>query len=378
MPDGGKGSMRPEEMREVLGRKGLVAPRILTLSITGTCNLFCRHCWVEAGPDGSVPALSGETIDRLLSEFAFLGGEGVRFTGGEPLCHPALPGRMALARRLGLSPVVLQTNGTLLVDEAVSALAALDFPGLVIQISLDGARAATHDRVRGEGAFELAMEGIHRLVAAGLASRVVLAFTEMQHNLEEFPLLLELAESLGICSVVAGTLVTGGRAAADHSGPVAAATPAQYLLLVDRFETDLRFRQLYRKLGNLAALEWWEGKSAGRNCCRFVEQPYLTPAGLLYPCLLCHSASFAVSGVLDKALTDAFAEGAPLWATLQDVCRSREATLAACQTCLERSDCAAGCPGRALGSHGSLLATDDRCALRQAIGRRRRSDPGNP
>lgn len=361
-------------MLQIFRRAELQPPRTLTLALTDACNLCCSHCWVESGPDGPLVEMPTAAIFRLLREFAALGGEGVRITGGEPLCHPAWLEALRLARELGFSHLDLQTNATLLTTEAVAELAALDVPGLAIQVSLEGACAASHDRVRGEGTFVAALAGLQRLIDAGLGTRITLAFTEMSHNLQEFPELLELAERLGVGAVTAGTLVTGGRAAAGATGACAPATIAQYLQLVDRYQSDPGFRARYRTLGNLTALEWWRGQPPATGCCRFVEQPYLTPAGRLYPCLMCHAETYAVTGMFEKSLAAALAEGASLWADLQAQCRLRPHTLAVCQGCPELGVCAAGCPGRALGSSGDLQAPDDRCALRQALAAKRRAE----
>ncbi len=333
-------------MRIALERAGLCSPRVLTLALTGICNLFCSHCWVDSGSEGGRPQLPKATVHRLLREFAALGGTGVRFTGGEPLCHPAWLGCLQLARELGFAQLLLQTNATLVSKEWAAALAALDFPGLGIQVSLEGAEAASHDRVRGAGAFAAARSGIDHLVAVGLGRRIHLAFTEMRHNLLEFPTMLEMAEALGIGNVTAGTLVTGGRAATGNDGPVAPPGIEQYLELIDRFETDPAFRQRYRQRGNLTALEWWQGQPPASGCCRLVEQPYLTPAGLLYPCLMCHSNAWAVSGLLDRPLAEVLVAGAGLWSALQRECRRRPHSISPCRTCPEREACAAGCPGR--------------------------------
>lgn len=374
MPPKTQKTITAAEMRQVFRRAALQPPRTLTLALTDACNLCCSHCWVESGPDGALVEIPAAAILRLLREFAAMGGEGVRITGGEPLCHPAWLEALRLARELGFSHLGLQTNATLLTSEAVADLAALDSPGLAIQVSLEGACAASHDLVRGEGSFAAALAGLQRLIDAGLGSLTTLAFTEMSHNLQEFPELLELAERLGVAAVTAGTLVTGGRAAAGATSPCAPATIAQYLQLVDRYKSDQGFRGRYRKLGNLTALEWWRGQPPATGCCRFVEQPYLTPAGRLYPCLMCHAEAYAVTGMFEKSLAAALVEGASLWADLQARCRLRPHTLAACQSCPEQRVCAAGCPGRALGSSGDLQAPDDRCALRQALAAKRRAE----
>ncbi|MCM2357604.1 MAG: radical SAM protein [Geobacteraceae bacterium] len=356
--------MDPSEAVKILRQQGVRPPKTLTLAITGACNLRCRHCWVGAGESSSAPHVPELALRRLLAEFAALGGEGVRFTGGEPLCHPGWQGLMQFARELGFERVALQTNAMLLGDGEVAALRGLDFPGLSLEISLDGATAPSHDLVRGEGAFAGALAGIGRLARGGLARRIALFFTEMRHNLEEIPELLALAEGLGVGSVATGALVRCGRAA--EGAALAPAGTEQYLRLLERYEKEPRFRELYRKRGKVAALEWLTESSPRPECCTFVENPYLTPAGTLYPCVLCHADRFAVSGVFERGLADAFAAGAPLWATLLRISRSR-AELAQCQDCPGRLACAGGCMGRAWGSCGDLQAADDRCELRRAI-----------
>ena len=357
---------------KILKQMGLRPPKTLTLAITGACNLTCRHCWVEAGAADSAEHVPEKTLRRLIEEFVDLGGVGIRLTGGEPLCHPGWLRLLRFARAQGLSEVSLQTNGMLFHEEEVAMLCELDFPGLAIQVSLDGSTASTHDLVRGEGAFQEVLDGLRRLVRGGLAPRLTLFFTEMRHNLEEIPAVLELAANLGIGSVVTGTLILGGRA--TEGSLVTAPTLEQYQRLLDRYDAEPRFREQYKKIGKVAALEWRLTETPRAECCTFVENPYLTPTGLLYPCVLCHTDSFAVSGVFEKKLADVFAEGAPLWSSLLEISRSRADALPECQNCPGRQVCAGGCMGRAWGSGGDLRAADDRCDLRRTI-YRRQQDP---
>ena len=363
--------MIPFEAITILRRKGLHPPKTLTLAITGTCNLTCAHCWVEAGKPSSAPHVPEKTLRRLVEEFAALDGEGIRLTGGEPLCHPGWLKLMQYARAIGLQGISLQTNGMLFTDDHVAALRELDFPGLSIQISLDGAAASTHDLVRGDGSFRRVMEGIRRLAREGLAGRITIFFAEMRHNLDEIPALLKLADDLGVGAVVTGSLVLCGRAAKESL--VAPPELEQYLRLLNRFDADPEFRRLYEKIGTVAVLEW-RGESAPRmDCCTFVENPYLTPEGRLYPCLLCHTDQFSVSGVFGKNLAAAFAEGAPLWSSLMEISHSRAESIPECQQCAGKHICAGGCMGRAWGSCGDLRAADDRCKLRRTIYRQNRS-----
>lgn len=355
---------RPEVLQQI-DLAGLHRPITLTLAITGTCNLVCSHCWVRAGEAASdlhVPLL---TVRRLVEEFAAIAGSGIRITGGEPLCHPHWLEIVQFSRSLGFKTVILQTNAMLVADEHLAALQELDFSGFTLQISLDGATARIHDLVRGEGAFDAALHGIRKLVQAGLGQRISIFFTEMRHNLGEIPELLDLADKLGIGSVVSGAVVLCGRAS-DES-VVAPAEPEQYLSLLERYDRDARFRELYGRIGTVAALEWRTGDDIRQTCCTFVENPYLTPAGRLYPCLLCHADEFAVAGVFEKGLVTALAEGIPLWTSLLGISRSRSSADPECRDCPGKLRCAGGCMGRAWGSSADLLAVDDRCGVRRAI-----------
>src|SRR6185369_6159653 len=109
-------SMEPSAALKILEKYGVRSPKMLTIAITGDCNLACSHCWVDAGVPSSSAHVPEHTILRLVDEFAAMGGEGVRFTGGEPLRHPAWLTFMRHSRTLDYCKVSLQTNGILIED----------------------------------------------------------------------------------------------------------------------------------------------------------------------------------------------------------------------------------------------------------------------
>jgi radical SAM protein with 4Fe4S-binding SPASM domain len=345
---------------------GFGLPQMLTLAITDDCNLTCAHCWVEACPQQKPVQAATTDLRRLLEEFASMGGEGIRLTGGEPLLHPDWLELLEFAFLLGYARVELQTNALLLTEREVVALEKIASPGLKVQISLDGATAKSHDEVRGSGTFARVMDKLQLLKKAGLNDRVSLFFTEMEHNLAEFPELLDLAADLGVGSVVSGTLILGGRAAV--AGKVAPPAPHQYAALINRFRASSRFRELYASLGTMAALEWWLAKDVDKSCCSLAANPYVTPAGVLYPCALCHLDQFAIHGVYRRSFEDVMSEGLHLWPELQALANRRVEQIPECHSCTEKALCAGGCIGRAWGSCADMLAPDDRCEVRRLIG----------
>ena len=352
---------------EKIVEAGLHPPKMLTLMITSTCNLQCRHCWLDCRPDNAAQAVKTETVHRVLREFGELGGQTVCLTGGEALIHPAWKDILSFAcSHCEFQQVRFQTNATLLTAGDVAFLASLDHPELTIQVSLDGATAATHDHVRGAGSFERSMRGLSRLGEAGLGARILVAFTEMTHNLKELPELFERLDAMGVGRIVSGTLVLGGRA--GKAVELAMPRPEQYEELLQRYHQDPQFKALYRKLGTISALEWYHGRSDGAaHRCSCIENPFITADGKMYPCVMLLCDDFAASGTHDCSLADVVREMLPRWAELPRIHRLRTERLLGCNGCVGRKHCAGGCMGRAYAGHGDLMTVEDRCALRKAV-----------
>jgi len=352
-----------EDVLRDLRREGLFPPKTLTIAITGRCNLTCCHCWVGAGPGGNVN-VPERTLRRMMVEFRELEGEGVCLTGGEPLCHPAWLRLLQFARALGFESASLQTNAMLFSDRDAELLQELGFRTVSIRVSLDGAAAASHDLVRGKGSFRAALRGIETLVKRGLGDSITLCFTEMRHNLGEFGDLLRLADSLGLGGVSCGTLVRFGRG--GTSNLILPPEPAQYGDLLRQYDSDPAFRILYDRLGSMAFFSWQRGEQQASGCT-FVENPYLTADGRLFPCVLCHADSHAVFNVPGKGLIASFAEGHRLWSSLMELSRSRAEDMAQCASCPGKKLCGGGCLGRSWAAHGDFLSPDDRCSCRRSV-----------
>ena len=350
-----------------LNRAGLKAPHTATLAITNRCNLNCRHCWPDSGPHENAPVVAKARVLQLIDGFSALGTQSLVITGGEPLTHPDWLDLLSFAcTRPGIRDVRLQTNAILISPANVDALSSLKDRGLTIQTSLEGATPRTHDRVRGAGSFDQTMRGLQLLANHGMASQICITFTEMQHNFEEIPDLMKIADEMGIGRFITGTLVCGGRAA--QPGGLAPPVPAQYGRLLGRYQGDKTFRDRYHRIGNIAALEWFmdAGDAAGA-CCTFIETPYVTAQGCLYPCVMLHADGFAATGVYDRPLTTVIAESIESWSRLQRISHSRLTRIDTCKDCTAHAKCGAGCMGRAYSVYGDFFAVEDRCCLRKAV-----------
>ncbi len=142
----------------------------LWFQVAGTvCNLRCSHCFISCSPDNhSFWFMTREQVRVALEESAGMGVKEYYFTGGEPFMNRELTG--ILDDTLHCGPATVLTNATLLPPRRVEELRRISegrrHP-LELRVSVDGPNHAVNDAIRGEGAFERAMEGVRSLVAAG-------------------------------------------------------------------------------------------------------------------------------------------------------------------------------------------------------------------
>lgn len=359
------------ELTGLITAAGLLPPKALTVAITTTCNLRCEHCWLECGRDGDAGLIGVASLKELVREFVALGGDEVCITGGEPMTHPDWLDLLAFCcRQPDVQRVCLQTNATLVDADISRVLGGKAFRKLSVQVSLDGCREATHDLIRGAGSLKQALRGLRCLVDAGLGAQTTIAFTEMRHNLADLPELLELADQLGIARVIGLTLIAAGGAAGNAATQMP--TRGQYLALLERFDRDPGFRQRCQTIGSVPALEWLRGADGSEHTgCRFLEKPYVTAHGLIYPCALLQVEAFAGRGIYRQPLADVIAAVLPVWTELMQASRERTTAMPCVASCPGGRHCGGGCLARAYLHGGSLASQEDRCELRQGVYRRR-------
>jgi len=160
--------------------------RQFVVKLHSRCNLACRYCYVytmddqrwRARPRVLSPKLAERTASRIAEHanrhdipemrIVLHGGEPL-LAGTEAISHFVHAVRAALGDRTS-AVITLQTNGTLLTETRVRALAALD---VRIGVSLDGTRASQDRRPdhRGRSSHELVVAGLSQLHAPYARSR---------------------------------------------------------------------------------------------------------------------------------------------------------------------------------------------------------------
>jgi pyruvate-formate lyase-activating enzyme/predicted phosphodiesterase len=159
------------------------------------CNLACGYCVVASSPRARRRSLGLERFRALVDEAVDEGFAELYVTGGEPFIEPEIVAMLEYASdRL---PTVVLTNAMLFTGRRHAELARLaGRANLVLQSSVDGARAETHDAWRGAGSWERAMEGLAYARSLGLPLRV--AMTETPENRDEVDELRATLASLDI------------------------------------------------------------------------------------------------------------------------------------------------------------------------------------
>jgi len=189
------------------------APLFLAWQLTNRCTARCLACCEESGPDKAwADELTRNEALDLARRIVEAGIPYVAFGGGEPL---GVAHSFEIFERLRAGGVSLkiETDGSRIDDTAADRIAALEVD--CVQISVDGATAATHERVRPGSSFRAAVAAIERLVARGWPPQFVFVPTRL--NLHEIGAAFDLAAELGCSAFVTGPLMRLGRAAASWS-----------------------------------------------------------------------------------------------------------------------------------------------------------------
>jgi len=187
------------------------APLFLAWQLTNRCAGRCLACCEESGPDKAWrDELTRDEAVDLARRIAGSGIAYVAFGGGEPLGVAHCWELFEILSRGGVA-LKIETDGSRIDDAAADRLAALAVD--CVQISVDGASAATHDRLRPGSSFASARAAIERLVQRGRAPQLV--FVPTRANIGEIVDTFDLAAALGCAAFVTGPLMRIGRAAAD-------------------------------------------------------------------------------------------------------------------------------------------------------------------
>ena len=253
--------------------------RNIFFHILTSCNLACRHCYINPAQHGTA-TLPLTVVRQWLELFARPGQQtNLVLLGGEPSLHPELPAIIRTAKSMQYA-VTVDTNGFLFHDllDRVSPK-ELDY----LSFSLDGPDAPVNDAIRGQGVFAVCTGNILKAVACGFNTSLI--FTVSSLNIDHLHRMPALLAELGIRRFFIQVIGLRGSPAVNRpdAGDSWQVEPGQWLAVVPEVAAAaarLGIHTIYPKV-YLDERETFQ--CAGVAADNF----FIFPNGRVYRCPLC-------------------------------------------------------------------------------------------
>ncbi len=322
----------------------LSAPVNVTWEITANCNLHCRHCLSADIGKTDTGELDFEQCRAFIDELERLNVFQINFGGGEPFLRSDFPDILDYAHSKGVTTCV-STNGTVFDENLVKRLDGMKL--LRIQVSLDGATAATNDAIRGQGTYKRILEGI-ALLSERNFSHTSINMVVTRINFSEIERICELAAGYGV-----KTRLSRFRPSGDakkvwkelHLDNSQLAGLSEFLSAHREVLTGDSFFPITKK----------DGRSLGLNVCGAARMTCsVMPDGSVYPCAFLNEEQFRGGNITWDSLSDIWLHSAAFDAI-------RSIRVETCESCSRFSYCHGGCPAVAHFLARSLNQADPEC-----------------
>jgi mycofactocin radical SAM maturase len=328
-------------------KAGLDAPICLTWELTYACNLQCVHCLSSSGrrdPRELSTAEAEAVIDELERMQVFY----INIGGGEPTIRPDFWHLVEYAVEHGVG-VKFSTNGSRIDAEVAEKLAGMDY--VDVQISIDGADAATNDDVRGEGSFDTAVQAMEHLHAAGFGEfKISVVMT--RHNIPQVDEFKAMADRYGAQLRLTRFRPSGRGADSWHElHPTDQQQRDLYHWLLDR--PDVLTGDSFFHLSALGeALPGLNLCGAGRVVC------LIDPLGDVYACPFVLHDEFLAGSVRDDGGFQRVWQQSELFRDLRE-----PQSAGACASCGHFDACQGGCMAAKFFTGIPLDGPDPECVL---------------
>ena len=254
---------------------------IVSWNTTNACNMYCDHCYRDAGVKAQ-EELSTAEAKTMLEQIARAGFKIMIFSGGEPLMRPDIVELVAHAKSLGLRPV-FGTNGTLLSVEMARKLKTAGAMGMGISLdSLD--KQKNNEFRRYDKAWEQAVQGMKNCREVGLPFQI--HTTVMDWNQSELEAITDFALDIGAVAHHIFFLVPTGRAVTIEEESLRAEAYEDVLTRIMKKQQTVpielkptcapQFTRIAKQLG--MEIRFSRGCLAGTSYC------IISPKGQVQPC----------------------------------------------------------------------------------------------
>jgi putative heme d1 biosynthesis radical SAM protein NirJ2 len=324
---------------------------LVSWNTTNQCNMFCDHCYRDAGAQLS-DELNTEEACKLIKEIKKAGFQIMIFSGGEPLMRPDIYELGAYAREQGLRPV-LGTNGTLITPQAAKKLKEAGFMAAGVSLdSLDPDKNNTFRKL--DNAFDLTLAGINNLKEVGIAFQI--HTTVMDWNAAELENITDFAVEIGAMAHHVFFLVPTGRALKieDEALQVAAYEKTIIRLMEKQKKVDIEIKPTCAPQFMRVADKKGIPVRFSKGCLAGISYCIISPKGDVQPCAY---MDIRLGNVREKAF-DIIWKESPMLKELRDMEYEGK-----CGICDYRSKCG-GCRARAYYYSGRYMAEDAWCLYR--------------
>ncbi len=140
---------------------------IFQINLGKLCNMTCRHCHVDSGPDRTEENMDRETVDACIEAIKNSGAHTVDLTGGAPELNPHFEYLVDRVTQMG-KHVIDRCNLTILTVRKYQHLPAwFAERGVEVVCSLPHYRKLGTDAQRGDGTYEKSLKALKMLNDVG-------------------------------------------------------------------------------------------------------------------------------------------------------------------------------------------------------------------
>lgn len=229
--------------------------RSVGIDVTKKCTLRCKHCYNYSAESKGVPnrEMSDGELTELVKEALEITPESICLCGGEPLTRKDVLESIVEygAKNYPVTSINMVSNGELMDRSTAERFVRAGINS--VQISMDGATAATHDWLRNrEGAFDFAVQALRNLEEQRRLQKrdfnISVSFCPTKKNYHELADAVKLAELLGVDTFSTQPLMLMGRATENLK---------EYVMDRSEYKQYItEIKQLQKMMGDRIKIEW--------------------------------------------------------------------------------------------------------------------------
>ncbi|MDR3200552.1 MAG: radical SAM protein [Spirochaetales bacterium] len=340
--------------------------RSIHWSITGGCNLACKHCYMSA-PHNRYADLDTSECLSIIKQFVQANVTSVSISGGEPFTRKDFWQIVDALASEHIPVTALFTNGLLVTDDVFDALEKRNMHP-EFYISFDG--LGRHEWMRGGGTEEKTLAVLKRVLEKGYRLSVETAVHS--GNIDVFRDTYELMKSLGVHGWKVSSLYESGEWTENKNEALSLETHlAAYMDMMDLYMKDGQPMLIQLDgffMGSAAGsrsvpyLGDMSGDPLRRHSCLFCRtQPNLLPDGRLIPCPPMNGTCVEkdMPNLLETPLVEVYSRIENNFFRLverraADIIQLNEE----CRSCDYRIECKGGCRGLALLNGNGVTGRD--------------------